>query len=172
VSGQLHAPAALPLGNSPWYPLERRLGGPQSWSGQLAEKKILHPTGTQTLTPWCPAHSQSLCGLSYPFISTSQNKLHPIPPLSALNHHSKSPHCTQTKIVEPQQLIQCHHKMSQYSGSTSTLYSGGFLLKWKMCVWSQTSVFQFSTRQASSSISSLSHLITDGPEPGLVWKHT
>jgi hypothetical protein len=33
VSGQLHAPAALPQGKSPWYPLNRRLGGPQSRSG-------------------------------------------------------------------------------------------------------------------------------------------
>jgi len=32
VSGQLHAPAALPP-VSPWYPLDRRLGGPQSCSG-------------------------------------------------------------------------------------------------------------------------------------------
>jgi hypothetical protein len=30
VSGQLHAQAALPPGKSPWYPLDRRLGGPQS----------------------------------------------------------------------------------------------------------------------------------------------
>jgi hypothetical protein len=27
VSGQLHAPAALPPGKEPWYPLDRRLGG-------------------------------------------------------------------------------------------------------------------------------------------------
>jgi hypothetical protein len=32
VSGQLHAPAALPLGKSSRYPLYRRLGGPQSLS--------------------------------------------------------------------------------------------------------------------------------------------
>jgi hypothetical protein len=31
VSGQRHAPAALyPLGKNPWYPLDKRLGGPQS----------------------------------------------------------------------------------------------------------------------------------------------
>jgi len=34
VSGQLHAPAALPPGKEPWYPLDRRLGGPQSRSGR------------------------------------------------------------------------------------------------------------------------------------------
>jgi hypothetical protein len=34
VSGQLHAPAALPPGKSPRYPLDRRMGGPQSRSGR------------------------------------------------------------------------------------------------------------------------------------------
>jgi hypothetical protein len=34
VSGQLHAPAALPPGKSSRYPLYRRLGGPQSQSGR------------------------------------------------------------------------------------------------------------------------------------------
>jgi hypothetical protein len=34
VCGQLLAPAFLPpRGKSPWYPLDRRLDGPQSWSG-------------------------------------------------------------------------------------------------------------------------------------------
>jgi hypothetical protein len=34
VSGQCHVPAALyPRGDDPWYPLCRRLGGPQSRSG-------------------------------------------------------------------------------------------------------------------------------------------
>jgi hypothetical protein len=30
VSGQFHAPAALPQEERPQYPLDRRLGGPQS----------------------------------------------------------------------------------------------------------------------------------------------
>jgi len=33
VSGQLHAPVALPQGKSLRYPLDRRLGGIQSCSG-------------------------------------------------------------------------------------------------------------------------------------------
>jgi hypothetical protein len=44
VSGQLHAPAALPPGKSPWYPFYRRLGGPWSWSGRYGEVKIFYPT--------------------------------------------------------------------------------------------------------------------------------
>jgi hypothetical protein len=39
VSGQLHVPAALLRGKRPWYPLDRRLGGPQSRSGRGGEEK-------------------------------------------------------------------------------------------------------------------------------------
>jgi hypothetical protein len=39
VSGQLHAPAALPQRKSPWYPLDRRLGGPQNRSERGGEEK-------------------------------------------------------------------------------------------------------------------------------------
>jgi hypothetical protein len=40
VSGQRHAPAALyPRRKDPRYPLDRRLGGPQSRSGRRDEKK-------------------------------------------------------------------------------------------------------------------------------------
>jgi len=37
VSGQLHTPH--PQGKSPWYPLDRRLGGPQSRSESGGEGK-------------------------------------------------------------------------------------------------------------------------------------
>jgi hypothetical protein len=43
VNGQIHAPAALPQGKSPWYPLDRRLGGLQSRSGRGGEKKNSQP---------------------------------------------------------------------------------------------------------------------------------
>jgi hypothetical protein len=43
VSCQLHTPAALPRGKSPRYPLDRRLGGPQSWSGRCDEKNLALP---------------------------------------------------------------------------------------------------------------------------------
>jgi hypothetical protein len=43
VSGQLHATAALPQGKSPWYPLDRRLGGPQNRSGRDGEKNSQPP---------------------------------------------------------------------------------------------------------------------------------
>jgi hypothetical protein len=47
VTGQLHAPAALPPGKETRYPLDRRLGGPQSRSGQYGEVKILDPIGLE-----------------------------------------------------------------------------------------------------------------------------
>jgi hypothetical protein len=50
VSSRIHVPAALPPGKSPLYPLDRRLSGPQSRSGQYGEVKILAPTGTRTPT--------------------------------------------------------------------------------------------------------------------------
>jgi hypothetical protein len=50
VSGQLKVMAGLPpRGNIPLYPLDGRLGGPQSWSGCCAvEKKYLAPGRNQT----------------------------------------------------------------------------------------------------------------------------
>jgi hypothetical protein len=50
-AGQLHAPAALPPGKEPRYPLDKRLGGPQSRSGRHREEKILDPTGTRLSGP-------------------------------------------------------------------------------------------------------------------------
>jgi hypothetical protein len=41
--GQLHAPAALPQGKGPWYPLDRRLGGPQNRSRRSGEEKNSQP---------------------------------------------------------------------------------------------------------------------------------
>jgi hypothetical protein len=50
-----------PRGKSPMYPLDTRLGGPESRSGRRGEKKILDPTGTR---PLCrPVRSQSLSRL-------------------------------------------------------------------------------------------------------------
>jgi hypothetical protein len=51
VSGQLHAPVALPPEKSPRYPFYRRLGGPQSRSGRYGEVTISYPTGTRTPAP-------------------------------------------------------------------------------------------------------------------------
>jgi hypothetical protein len=48
VSGQLRAPAALPLRKEPSYPLDRKLGGTQSRSGRGGEDKISQsPSGIE-----------------------------------------------------------------------------------------------------------------------------
>jgi hypothetical protein len=50
-----------PQGKSPWYPLDRRLGGPESWSGHCREKYNLAPPGIEP-RPSSPLLYQ----LSYP----------------------------------------------------------------------------------------------------------
>jgi hypothetical protein len=54
MSGQLHAPAALARRKSPRYPLDRRLGGPQSRSGRHgpyrdsnSDLSIVQPVGSR-----------------------------------------------------------------------------------------------------------------------------
>jgi hypothetical protein len=65
--GQLHASAALPQGESPRYPLHKRLGGPQSRSGRDGEEKNSHsPPVIEHRSSDHPARSQSLYRLSYP----------------------------------------------------------------------------------------------------------
>jgi hypothetical protein len=43
VSGQLNAPAALAPGRESWYPLDRKLGGPQSRSRSSGKEKNPNP---------------------------------------------------------------------------------------------------------------------------------
>jgi hypothetical protein len=68
VSGQRHVPAALyPRGNDPRYPLYRRLGELQSWSGYRGlRKKLLPLPGIDPRLPGRPVLSQTLYWLSHP----------------------------------------------------------------------------------------------------------
>jgi len=59
VSGQLHVPAASPPGKNPWYPLDRRLGRPQSGLDTVVKKNIPSPPAV-TRTPDHPARSPAL----------------------------------------------------------------------------------------------------------------
>jgi len=52
---QFHAPDATFLGNEPWYPSERRLGGPQSRYGDGSEEGTSLPC--RESNPGLPAHS-------------------------------------------------------------------------------------------------------------------
>jgi hypothetical protein len=55
-----------PQGKSPWYPLERRLGGPQSRSGRDGlEKNSQPPSGIKPQNPDRSARSPALYRLSY-----------------------------------------------------------------------------------------------------------
>jgi hypothetical protein len=61
LSGRLHVPTSLLPGMCTWYPLDERLGGPQSLSGGYLEVKIRDPTGTLDR----PSCSQSKYRLRY-----------------------------------------------------------------------------------------------------------
>jgi hypothetical protein len=66
VSGQLHAPAALPQGESPWYPLDRRLGGPQSRCGEEKNSQSLQgldPPVIQPVAQRCTTELPRLLGV-------------------------------------------------------------------------------------------------------------
>jgi hypothetical protein len=71
VSGQLHAPAALAQGKIPWYPLVRRLGGPQSRSGCRGEEKNSQPLSGLELPIIQPVAQRYTAELS--FDSTQHN---------------------------------------------------------------------------------------------------
>jgi hypothetical protein len=58
VSGQIHATASLPPWKEPRYPLDRKLGGPQSRSGHGGgEKNSQPPPGIEPQNPDRPASS-------------------------------------------------------------------------------------------------------------------
>jgi hypothetical protein len=60
-----HRPLYL-QGKIPWYPLDRRLGGPQSRSGRGGEEKNSQPPpGIEPYNPDRPARSSALYRLSY-----------------------------------------------------------------------------------------------------------
>jgi hypothetical protein len=66
MSGQLHALATLPQRKSTWYPLDRRLGGPQSCSGHWSEEKNSQPPpGIKPQNPNHPAHGMCLNYISF-----------------------------------------------------------------------------------------------------------
>ena len=64
VGGQLHAPAALPLGKTR-YPLYRRLGGPHGRSGRV-RKKNSPPPEFDHLTVRCVASSNTVWAIPTP----------------------------------------------------------------------------------------------------------
>jgi hypothetical protein len=66
ASGSFTPRPLYPQGNSPWYPLDRRLGGPQSRFGRSGEEKNSQPPpGIKPWNPDRPARSPVLYRLSY-----------------------------------------------------------------------------------------------------------
>jgi hypothetical protein len=66
VSGQLHAPAALPPGKSPRRLCDRSLGGPQNRFDEIVRRKMLPLLRLQLRFLGYPVRSQSLYQLRYP----------------------------------------------------------------------------------------------------------
>jgi hypothetical protein len=90
VSGQCHALDVLyARGKDPRYPLDRRLGGPQSQSGHRGYSKNLLPlSGIEPRSLSRPVCSQTLYWLSYP-----GSHLYLVLRLSTLEHYLHSPSC-------------------------------------------------------------------------------
>jgi hypothetical protein len=94
-----------PQGKSSWYPLDRRLGGPQSRSGRGGEEKNSQsPQGIEPPNPDRPAHSQSLYRLNYP---GSLER--------ALTHQNYVKVRVKVKVKWAQYLIK-HYNMKTYGG--------------------------------------------------------
>jgi hypothetical protein len=76
VSGQLRAPASLPTGKEPWYPLDRWIGGTQSRSWRGGEEKNSQPLpGLEPLIiqPVVQRYTMQLSWLHLNTIKTNQN---------------------------------------------------------------------------------------------------
>jgi hypothetical protein len=75
MSVQLHAPAAYFQGRSLWYPLDRRLGGPQSRSGRGGEEKNsqvrprLEPPIIQSVAQSYTTEPSRLVMMTYPMFN-------------------------------------------------------------------------------------------------------
>jgi hypothetical protein len=68
MSGQLHAPTALPPVKQPWYPFNRRLGGSQSRSGSSGEEKNSQPVAglePPIIQPVAQSYTAELSGSSF-----------------------------------------------------------------------------------------------------------
>jgi hypothetical protein len=77
VSGQLHASPTLPQGKSPWFPLDRKMGGPQSRSGRGGEEKNTQPSsGIKLWNPDRPAVAQRYTDWAIKKTEKSNVKIH------------------------------------------------------------------------------------------------
>jgi hypothetical protein len=75
MSRHLYAPAALPPGKELLYPLDRRLGGPQSRPGRGGEKKNSPHCPCQESNPGRPARSLATIVTELSWIMNSKIKV-------------------------------------------------------------------------------------------------
>jgi hypothetical protein len=75
-----------PQGKSPWYPLDRRLGGPQSWSGRGAEEKNI-PNPCQDSNPRLFNPYSSVIPMKYPGSEESKDRFRITSPRPYINVH-------------------------------------------------------------------------------------
>jgi hypothetical protein len=96
MSGQLHAPAALPQGKSPWCPLDWRLGGHQSRSGSGGEEKNSQPLpGLEPpiIQPVAQRYTTELRWLTYTHTHThTHTNTRVNPKVSGLSHNEIYPY--------------------------------------------------------------------------------
>ena len=88
-------PGRFTPGKETWYPLYRRLGGPQGWSGRVW--KISPPT--EIRSPNRPARSKSLYRLSYPGPSLKTVDITKFVRYMQIAHIKKIPYCDKMTIV-------------------------------------------------------------------------
>jgi hypothetical protein len=68
-----------PRGKSPWYPLERRLGGPRAGLDNLEKRKFFTLTGLELQPLGRPARNQSLYRVCYPGSRSNNHKILNLP---------------------------------------------------------------------------------------------
>jgi hypothetical protein len=111
VIGQLHAPAALPPRKSPQYPLDRRLGGPQSW--------------WRRENSWPYRDSNSDSSVSQPVVSRYTDWAIPAPTWKRSNEEKRE--WSRTTLVGFAILINSgHYGRAIYSPRPLEYWDGGF----------------------------------------------
>jgi hypothetical protein len=114
MSGQLHAPNALSPGNSDWYPLYRRLDGPQGVSGRCWEglpQPIIEP---QPLG--CPARSRVAIPTEHWVNYKLEQKL-----LRHVIHSSRVFNVSAVQFLSPVYILVSHIALPWYRGILESL---------------------------------------------------
>jgi hypothetical protein len=116
------------LRNRPWYPLERRLVGPQSRSGRRGEQKISFCCHKSE--PGCLHRSPSLCRLSYPGLQCVNNLVNSMELIPSWEAGS----CDHSRSYSIHFILSTHLSLGFPTGlfpsgfPTNNLYASSFVL--------------------------------------------